>query len=47
MKSKSVLLGHPLHPMLVPFPFAFLSGAVVFDVAGWIGDAHFKAPAYV
>ena len=39
MKSKSVLLGHPVHPMLVPFPFAFLSGAVVFDVAGWIGDA--------
>jgi hypothetical protein len=28
MKSKAVVLGHPLHPMLVPFPFAFLTGAV-------------------
>jgi nitrite reductase/ring-hydroxylating ferredoxin subunit/uncharacterized membrane protein len=27
-----VLLGHPLHPMLIPFPIAFLSGAVLFDV---------------
>jgi nitrite reductase/ring-hydroxylating ferredoxin subunit/uncharacterized membrane protein len=35
MKSKAVWLGHPLHPMLIPFPFAFLTGAVLFDVAGW------------
>jgi len=39
MKSKAVLLGHPLHPMLIPFPFAFLTGAVVFDVTGWWSDA--------
>jgi uncharacterized membrane protein/nitrite reductase/ring-hydroxylating ferredoxin subunit len=39
VKSKAVLLGHPLHPMLIPFPFAFLTGAVVFDIAGWLGDA--------
>ena len=38
MKSKAVLLGHPLHPMLIPFPFAFLTGAVAFDAAGWLGD---------
>ncbi len=38
MKSKAVLLGHPLHPMLIPFPFAFLTGAVVFDAAGWFRD---------
>jgi uncharacterized membrane protein/nitrite reductase/ring-hydroxylating ferredoxin subunit len=38
MKSKAVLLGHPLHPMLIPFPLAFLSGAVAFDAAGWLGD---------
>src|SRR5215217_3179570 len=38
MKSKAILLGHPLHPMLIPFPFAFLTGAVVFDAAGWITD---------
>jgi uncharacterized membrane protein/nitrite reductase/ring-hydroxylating ferredoxin subunit len=39
MKSKAVLLGHPLHPMLIPFPFAFLTGAVVFDAVGWFADA--------
>jgi uncharacterized membrane protein len=39
MRSKAVLLGHPLHPMLIPFPFAFLVGAVAFDGAGWLGDA--------
>lgn len=39
MKSKAVVLGHPVHPMLIPFPFAFLAGAVVFDVVGWFADA--------
>ncbi len=38
MKSKAVVLGHPLHPMLIPFPFAFLTGAFVFDAAGWLAD---------
>ena len=38
MKSKAVLLGHPVHPMLIPFPFAFLTAAVVFDAIGWLGD---------
>jgi uncharacterized membrane protein/nitrite reductase/ring-hydroxylating ferredoxin subunit len=38
MKSKAVLLGHPLHPMLIPFPFAFLTGALVFDAVGWLRD---------
>jgi uncharacterized membrane protein len=36
MKSKALALGHPTHPMLIPFPIAFLAGAVWFDVAGWI-----------
>ncbi len=35
MKSKAVALGHPIHPMLIPFSFAFLTGAVLFDAAGW------------
>ena len=39
MKSKAILLGHPVHPMLIPFPFAFLTGSVVFDVVGWLRDA--------
>ena len=36
MKSKAVLLGHPVHPMLIPFPLAFLTGAVLFDAAGLV-----------
>ena len=35
MKSRAVALGHPIHPMLIPFPFAFLTGAVLFHAAGW------------
>ena len=35
MRSRVVVVGHPLHPMLIPFPFAFLTGAVAFDLAGW------------
>ena len=38
MKSKAVLLGHPVQPMLIPFPIAFLTGAVLFDAAGWIAE---------
>ena len=38
MKSKAVLLGHPVHPMLIPFPFAFLIGAFLFDAVGWLGN---------
>lgn len=39
MKSKAVVLGHPAHPMLIPFPFAFLTGAFLFDAAGWLAGA--------
>jgi uncharacterized membrane protein len=31
MESKVKLLGHPIHPMLVVFPLALLSVAVLFD----------------
>lgn len=35
MRSRAHFLkGHPLHPMLVPFPIAFLMGAFVFDALG-------------
>lgn len=33
MKSSAQVAGHPIHPMLIPYPFALLSGAVGFDVA--------------
>jgi uncharacterized membrane protein/nitrite reductase/ring-hydroxylating ferredoxin subunit len=36
MKSRVVFQGHPLHPMLIPFPFAFLTGAVVCDLVAWM-----------
>lgn len=36
MKSNAVLLGHPVHPMLIPFPIAFLTGAMLFDAVGWL-----------
>jgi nitrite reductase/ring-hydroxylating ferredoxin subunit/uncharacterized membrane protein len=34
MRSAAHFRGHPIHPMLIPFPFAFLTGAFLFDVAG-------------
>jgi nitrite reductase/ring-hydroxylating ferredoxin subunit/uncharacterized membrane protein len=37
MRSKASVKGHPIHPMLVPFPFAFLTGAFLFGMAGrWL-----------
>jgi uncharacterized membrane protein/nitrite reductase/ring-hydroxylating ferredoxin subunit len=33
MRSKASYRGHPIHPALIPFPFAFLYGAFLFDVA--------------
>ena len=35
MKSYAQYKGHPVHPALIPFPFAFLFGAVLCDAAGW------------
>jgi nitrite reductase/ring-hydroxylating ferredoxin subunit/uncharacterized membrane protein len=40
MKSKAVFMGHPLHAILVPFPLAFLTGAVLFDAAGTFLDVQ-------
>jgi nitrite reductase/ring-hydroxylating ferredoxin subunit/uncharacterized membrane protein len=34
MRSEANLKSHPIHPMLVAFPFAFLTGTPGFDVAG-------------
>jgi uncharacterized membrane protein/nitrite reductase/ring-hydroxylating ferredoxin subunit len=34
MKSRAQFKGHPLHPMLVAFPIAFLYGCLVADVIG-------------
>ena len=32
MESKAKLLGHPIHPMLIPFPLGLLSTSLVFDI---------------
>ena len=42
MRSRASFQGHPLHPALIPFPFAFLTGALAFDLAGWL----FAAPSF-
>jgi nitrite reductase/ring-hydroxylating ferredoxin subunit/uncharacterized membrane protein len=34
MKSTASIKSHPIHPMLIPFPFAFLTGGWGFGVAG-------------
>lgn len=34
MRTTASIKGHPIHPALIPFPFAFLVGALVFDLAG-------------
>jgi nitrite reductase/ring-hydroxylating ferredoxin subunit/uncharacterized membrane protein len=34
MRSRASYNGHPIHPALIPFPFAFLYGAFAFDLLG-------------
>ena len=36
MKSTAQINGHPIHPMLIPYPFALLSSAAAFDVGAKI-----------
>jgi uncharacterized membrane protein len=32
MESKARVMGHPIHPILVPFPLGLLTASVIFDV---------------
>jgi uncharacterized membrane protein len=32
MESRAKLFGHPIHPMLIPFPLGLLATSVVFDI---------------
>lgn len=42
MRSRASIKGHPIHPALIPFPVAFLLGAVAFDAIGvLLGRAAF------
>ena len=33
--STAAIAGHPLHPIVVPFPIAYLVGALATDLAAW------------
>ena len=40
-QSTAKIAGHPIHPMLIPFPIAFFVGTFACDVAYWItGNAN-------
>jgi uncharacterized membrane protein len=41
--STAAIGGHPIHPMLVVFPIAFLVGALATDIAYWRTGGHFWA----
>jgi uncharacterized membrane protein/nitrite reductase/ring-hydroxylating ferredoxin subunit len=36
VRSKASFKGHAIHPALIPFPLAFLYGALLFDALGWL-----------
>jgi uncharacterized membrane protein len=38
MESRAKLFGHPIHPMLIPFPLGLLGTAVLFDLIHLIAD---------
>ena len=44
VRSRAAVFGHPLHPMVVPFPMAFLVGALASDIVYWrTGDAFWPS----
>ena len=38
MKSRANISGHPIHPMLIPFPVAFFTGTLIFDVLAVVNN---------
>ena len=49
MRSKAQFKGHPIHPMLVAFPIAFIFGAALLDLVGLAGNwsTAWSAAAYL
>ncbi|MEX0885681.1 MAG: DUF2231 domain-containing protein [Phycisphaeraceae bacterium] len=49
MRTRSTFKGHPIHPMLIGFPIAFLTAAFVCDVVGLAlgGEAWWTVGAYL
>jgi uncharacterized membrane protein len=41
MQGKATVNGHPIHPMLIPFPIAFFVGALLCDIISHWGDPIF------
>ena len=47
MESKAKALGHPIHQMLIPFPFGLLGTSVIFDIIYLIwGNATMVTVSY-
>ena len=45
--SRAAIGGHPIHPMLIPFPVAFLVGTLVVDIVfASTGDAFWARAAF-
>jgi len=45
--STAAIGGHPIHPMLVPFPIAFLVGALASDLVFWgTGDGFWSRASW-
>jgi uncharacterized membrane protein len=40
VRSTARVMDHPIHPMLIPYPFAFLSGAAAFDLVALARGSH-------
>jgi uncharacterized membrane protein len=45
MESKAKLFGHPIHPMLIPFPLGLFGMAVIFDLLALARDSDNLARA--
>jgi uncharacterized membrane protein len=39
MESRAKILGHPIHPLLIPFPIGLLGTAVAFDIIDALGGS--------
>src|SRR4051794_2773823 len=46
-KSTAQIAGHPIHPMLVPFPIAFWAATLFCDVAFWVSGSSDWATAAI
>ena len=38
MQGKATFMGHPIHPILIPFPIAFFTGALISDIISHWSD---------